>query len=329
MPVDLFRRANLRRGQLADSLFLAPPSTPDYLIQLLEETRLAAVASAVPDAITVTLQGMALDFFGIASGVNATAVGRSSSAQGENATAVGQQAAATGDNSTAIGRASSTEGAKGTALGDGASATEADTTAVGQSAQSTAASATAVGQGVSVSGERSTVVGQGASSSHDDCVVVGEGSTSTASGQTILGSASAPISQVWLGRGVGHDGAEQTTQIRATDGSGDHVPGDNLAIYAGAPTGDADGGDIELYTALKSPVPSHPPAELQPHIKRVAITSSGSMLFYDDDAWRLRSAVGCDWRSGGGAVRGIRIASGLGGDDGGQRPGIDAEHFVN
>ena len=281
MAVNLFRRADLRKGRLADSLFFAPKATADYLIQLLEETRLAVVAATVSDK--TTLQGIAVDFFGIASGVNATAVGRSSSAQGNNATAVGQQAAATGDNSTAVGRAASTQGAKGTALGDGATATEADTTTVGQSAESTAASATAVGQGVSVSGERSTVIGQGASSSHDDCVVVGEGSTSTASGQTVLGSGSAPINQVWLGRGITHTGSAQTTQVHATDGSGDDVAGDKIGLYAGAPTGNSHGGDIDFYTAPSGSVPPDAADELQPHVKHITIINHFGMEFYDND----------------------------------------------
>jgi hypothetical protein len=126
-----------------------------------------------------------------------------------------------------------------------------------------------------VTGARSVGIGGEVSVTHADCVIVGHKATSTTSGQTVLGSADSVISGVWLGRGVTHTGTAVTTGVHTSDGSGTNVAGDHFHIYAGAPTGSADGGQIRFFTAPAGAGGT----TLRSHIERARVTTAGNLFW--------------------------------------------------
>lgn len=209
----------------------------------------------------------------VAAGYRAQALGQYSTAVGEEAyssayagTVVGRLAVSKAIKSTAIGHgvfiaavstygtavgegAMITAGTGNTVIGQGSSASGSNDTIVGQGSSITMDSSTSVGQGTSVTGARSTAVGKGAAAAFDDCVVVGASAFATASGQVIIGSATQTVSTIYLGRGVTHTGSAQVTEIHASNASGVSIAGDNLQIYGGTGTDNADGGTVSIWTS--------------------------------------------------------------------------------
>jgi hypothetical protein len=135
------------------------------------------------------------------------------------------------------------------AIGVDATVSGSNSTAVGQDANITGVDNTAVGQDCDISGDGNVGVGQNVTITHDNCVVVGNDAQSTDDNQVIIGSANAPVSQVYMGRGVTHTGAAQDMEIHPSDGSGTDVAGDALLIYGGRGTNAGDGGPVAIYTA--------------------------------------------------------------------------------
>ncbi len=189
----------------------------------------------------------AIGIYANALGANSVAIGDQARAGGYRAIAIGAGAVAAGANSISIGNAGNAAGANSLAVGSGAKASGSNSVAVGCQNVVTANDATSVGQGSVISGARTSSVGRGNTSTFADCVMVGNSITTTAAGQVILGSGTTTFSDIWLGRGPTHTGAATTTNVHATNGVGTDVAGDHLAIIPGLCTGNAAGGNVNIY----------------------------------------------------------------------------------
>lgn len=95
----------------------------------------------------------------------------------------------------------------------------------------------------------STVVGTNAFASNDSSIVLGYTAQSTAASQFIAGGDLAPITSVYIGKGV-TNATPTAVSINSTGGSGTNIAGAALTIAGGIGTGTGVGGAINLQTAL-------------------------------------------------------------------------------
>jgi hypothetical protein len=241
----------------------------------LADADLDANATAVGYASFAGETGTALGRGASAGGTtNCTALGALSDASGVESTAVGQSAAATGVQAVAVGfdatagisavaiGGSSTAGSSGVAVGYlavaggdglavGRQATTGgfdDATSVGRTATITGNAGTAVGRQVSA-GLNGVTVGADAVGAHTASIVFGKSAASTAANQMTVGSTTAPITDVYVGRGA-TAAAPGTTTYHATDAAAaSGAAGGYITFVAGVPDGAGAAGRVSLASA--------------------------------------------------------------------------------
>ena len=121
----------------------------------------------------------------VATGGNATALGRSARAAAENAIAIG---GGNGDNFNNNTEKTEASAAKATAIGYNAKATAGDTVALGTSSQATGSDALAIGKSANASNGDSIAIGQDTVSDKINSVALGKSAQSTGSSATALGA---------------------------------------------------------------------------------------------------------------------------------------------
>ena len=123
----------------------------------------------------------------LATGGNATALGRSASATAENAIAIGG-----GNGASAIDNTEKTEAsaAKATAIGYNAKASASDTVALGTSSQASGGDAVAIGNSSQATGGDSVALGKNANASNGDSIAIGQDTVSNQINSVALGKSS-------------------------------------------------------------------------------------------------------------------------------------------
>lgn len=209
----------------------------------------------------------------------ALAVGDQTVAPGDFAVAVGPGAMAVESGTSSYGAHAKASGGLASAFGHQSLATLGSSTAIGSFANARAVRGTVVGAVSYVSGNRGSGFGQGVTVGHDDSMAFGVGAATTADNQVVFGSETSSFDELWLGRGATHTGSSQTTEIRATDGSGTNIDGDTLRLVAGRSTGNGAGGNLEFYTANAGSSGS----SLNSAYSRLQINQVGSFRFGTTD----------------------------------------------
>jgi len=156
---------------------------------------------------------------------------------------------------------SNTTGYNNTCLGDGSLASNTDgvgNTSVGTSSLDANISGdynTALGEGAlqyATSGDYNTAIGRHAGFGSVDgisaTICLGASSAATASNQCVIGSDSAPINQIYIGRGVSST-TTSSPYIRACGASGLNVTGASLYLCGGLATGSGTGGSLYFQTS--------------------------------------------------------------------------------
>jgi hypothetical protein len=123
----------------------------------------------------------------VASGANATALGRNTKASATDATAVGNNASATGAYSVALGSNAVSPGQGGFAVGYAASASGQDSVSIGANSDATQTYSVAIGEGSQATGAPSTAIGRAAGAAGASSVAVGGNSDATMTNAVAIG----------------------------------------------------------------------------------------------------------------------------------------------
>ena len=122
-----------------------------------------------------------------ASAEKAAAIGYSALASGKSASALGTKASASAENATAIGTGAAASEANATALGKGATAEKADAIAIGTGATSGGTSGIAMGNDAQAQAADTIAVGSSSRASNDNDSAFGNAATAAGSGSTAIG----------------------------------------------------------------------------------------------------------------------------------------------
>ena len=122
-----------------------------------------------------------------ASAEKAAAIGYSALASGKSASALGTKAKASAENASAIGTGAEALEANATALGKGASAEKADAIAIGTGATSGGTSGIAMGNDAQAQAKDTIAVGSSSRASNDNDSAFGNAATAAGSGSTAIG----------------------------------------------------------------------------------------------------------------------------------------------
>lgn len=200
--------------------------------------------------------------YGITNGYGVT-IGRSATNNNSTSVAIGPNASVAAANAVAIGSGTtmSATGGNGVVIGTGSTCADTECVVVGYNSTVSSGNDSCILIGASLSNSNS-----------NELILIGKSLTATASNQAQIGSA---ILNYWLGRGVTHTGAAQSTLIHATDGTGTNVAGDLLILAGGAPTGSGTGGSVKIQTAPAGASGT----DLRALVDRLTITETGASEF--------------------------------------------------
>jgi hypothetical protein len=203
---------------------------------------------------------------------NCVAVGTSATVTAGAGTAIGNAATA-GSTGTSVGNLAST-GSAAVAVGKSAAAVTSGV-AVGSSAATTNSASVSVGSSATAA-FNATALGSGASAAFTGAVALGMSAAATATNQCVIGSATAPITNLFLGSGVAAAIPTATTTINAGGGSGTDVAGTALVLAGGRPTGAGVGGSVKVQTAPAGATG----ATLRVLADRLTVESTGNLALF-------------------------------------------------
>ncbi len=226
-----------------DNIFLGQSGSRN----LTSGSRNVGMGISVMDANTTSGDCVAIGFQALKA---VTIAGNQNTAVGSSA----GQAITTGSTNTAVGYSALktfTTGSNNTAVGSSALAlaatSDSNNTAVGGAALGNVAGAsgnTALGKSAGATlttGSNNLCLGYGA-----DC------DSASATNQCVIGSTTAPITDVYIGRGQTAASNSAGLILHATGGSGTDIAGMDLIIAGGKGTGTGVGGVVKLQTAVAS-----------------------------------------------------------------------------
>jgi excisionase family DNA binding protein len=275
--------ALLRLGYDATNYWSATVASNGNLTFTPATGGLITVGSAGSGTLSVPGSGSNSEQFGAgASGTNSLAIGNSSSAGSTGNIALGYNAQATGHISMiVIGRNASGGGTiyRGITIGDSAAGGQ-QAVVIGGGAASSGNYNVAIGDDINAGGSSVIAIGRDVTTGNNGIVAIGDSvntgsstidavaigrsatmgtsnhysivlgayATSSAANQLVIGSATAGITQGYLGEGVTSTTPGAIT-LNATGGSGTDIAGGALQLAGGKGTGSGAGGDIVFLTA--------------------------------------------------------------------------------
>ena len=161
----------------------------------------------------------------VATGGNATALGRSARAAAENAIAIG---GGNGDNFNNNTEKTEASAAKATAIGYNAKATAGDAVAIGTSSQATGGDSIALGKNANASNGDSIAIGQDTVSNQINSVALGKTSKATGASATALGPQAKATGSTAVAIGLN---AEANQSATVAVGYNSAASGENAAAY--------------------------------------------------------------------------------------------------
>ena len=184
---------------------------------------------------------------------NAEKFGAGSNASGGGSLAVGNGASANNTDSVAVGKSSLASSFECQAFGSHSTANGNRAVAVGHYATASNDYCITVGTFGSVSGNYGTGVGGYIVNTHDYAICLGYKSVSEDDNAMNLGARlvnAGNVSRIYFGHGCTSAYAGVTpSRIWATSGAGTNIPGTDLELAGGSPTGSGAGGEVKILTA--------------------------------------------------------------------------------